>query len=42
MLNGRQLALPAHVDEIAGRDCIVQEFFDVLLLQIVHRQIFFA
>ena len=36
------LALPAHVDERAGRHRVVQIFLDVLLLQIVHRQVFFA
>jgi hypothetical protein len=41
-LDIRQFALPAHVDEVARRGRIVQEFLDVLLLQIVHRQIFFA
>ena len=37
----RDLALPAHVDEIATLDGIVEILFDVLLLQIVHRQILF-
>ena len=41
-LDAGKFALPAHVDEIAGRDRIMQILFDVLLLQIVHRQIFFA
>ena len=39
-LDAGEFALPAHVDQVACRDRVVQEFLDVLLLQIVHRQIF--
>ncbi len=37
-----KLALPAHVDEIAGSYRVMQILLDILLLQIVHRQIFFV
>ena len=36
------LALPAHVDERLARDGVVEELLDVLLLQVVHRQVLFA
>ena len=41
-IDAGQLALPAHVDEVAGGDRVVQILLDILLLQIVHRQVFFA
>jgi hypothetical protein len=31
-LEAGKFTLPAHIDEITGRDRIVQELFDVLLL----------
>ena len=41
-LDADEFALPAHVDQIAGRNRVMQELLDILLLKIVHRQVFFA
>jgi hypothetical protein len=40
--HGRGRGLPAHVDQRLTRDGVMQELLGVLLLQVVHRLVFFA
>ena len=40
--DGGKFGLPAHIDQIAGTDGVMKKLLDILLLKIVHRQIFFA